>query len=48
MAIAMTVEQDKPVAQSRLEIIRDCEIIKSEAAPHGPTRTHALSRGART
>jgi succinate-semialdehyde dehydrogenase/glutarate-semialdehyde dehydrogenase len=28
MAVAMTLEQGKPIAQSRLEIIRGCEIIE--------------------
>jgi hypothetical protein len=27
MAIAMTLEQGKPIGQSRLEILRGCEII---------------------
>jgi succinate-semialdehyde dehydrogenase / glutarate-semialdehyde dehydrogenase len=28
MAVAMTLEQGKPIAQSRLEILRGCEIIE--------------------
>lgn len=28
MAVAMTLEHDKPIAQSRLEILRGCEIIE--------------------
>jgi succinate-semialdehyde dehydrogenase/glutarate-semialdehyde dehydrogenase len=31
MAVAMTLEQGKPIAQSRLEIIRGCEIIEWDA-----------------
>ena len=31
MAIAMTLEQGKPIAQSRLEILRGCEIIEWDA-----------------
>ncbi|MGD9805774.1 MAG: NAD-dependent succinate-semialdehyde dehydrogenase [Hyphomicrobiaceae bacterium] len=31
MAVAMTLEQGKPLAQSRLEIIRGCEIIEWDA-----------------
>jgi len=31
LAYAMTVEQGKPIAQSRLEIIRGCEIIEWDA-----------------
>ncbi len=32
MAIAMTLEQGKPIAQSRLEILRGCEIIEWDAS----------------
>ncbi len=32
MAVAMTLEQGKPIAQSRLEILRGCEIIEWDAA----------------
>jgi succinate-semialdehyde dehydrogenase / glutarate-semialdehyde dehydrogenase len=32
MAIAMTLEQGKPIAQSRLEILRGCDIIEWDAA----------------
>jgi succinate-semialdehyde dehydrogenase / glutarate-semialdehyde dehydrogenase len=31
MAVAMTLEQGKPIAQSRLEILRGCEIIEWDA-----------------
>jgi succinate-semialdehyde dehydrogenase/glutarate-semialdehyde dehydrogenase len=31
MAIAMTLEQGKPIAQSRLEILRGCDIIEWDA-----------------
>ena len=31
MAVAMTLEQGKPIAQSRLEILRGCEIIDWDA-----------------
>jgi succinate-semialdehyde dehydrogenase/glutarate-semialdehyde dehydrogenase len=31
MAVAMTLEQGKPIAQSRLEIVRGCEIIEWDA-----------------
>jgi succinate-semialdehyde dehydrogenase/glutarate-semialdehyde dehydrogenase len=31
MAVAMTLEQGKPIAQSRMEIIRGCEIIEWDA-----------------
>jgi succinate-semialdehyde dehydrogenase / glutarate-semialdehyde dehydrogenase len=31
MAVAMTLEQGKPIAQSRLEIIRGCEIVEWDA-----------------
>jgi len=31
MAVAMTLEQGKPIAQSRLEILRACEIIEWDA-----------------
>src|SRR5215469_7590 len=31
MAVAMTLEQGKPLAQSRLEILRGCEIIEWDA-----------------
>ena len=31
MAVAMTLEQGKPIQQSRLEIIRGCEIIEWDA-----------------
>jgi succinate-semialdehyde dehydrogenase / glutarate-semialdehyde dehydrogenase len=32
MAVAMTLEQGKPIAQSRLEILRGCDIIEWDAA----------------
>ncbi len=32
MAVAMTLEQGKPIAQSRLEVLRGCEIIEWDAA----------------
>ncbi len=32
MAVAMTLEQGKPIAQSRLEILRGCEIIEWDAS----------------
>jgi succinate-semialdehyde dehydrogenase/glutarate-semialdehyde dehydrogenase len=31
MAVAMTLEQGKPIAQSRLEIVRGCDIIEWDA-----------------
>ncbi|HEV3371027.1 MAG TPA: aldehyde dehydrogenase family protein, partial [Xanthobacteraceae bacterium] len=31
MAVAMTLEQGKPIAQSRLEILRGCDIIEWDA-----------------
>ena len=31
MAYAMTLEQGKPIAQSRLEILRGCEIMEWDA-----------------
>ncbi len=31
MAVAMTLEQGKPIAQSRMEILRGCEIIEWDA-----------------
>ena len=31
MAVAMTLEQGKPIAQSRMEILRACEIIEWDA-----------------
>lgn len=43
MAVAMTLEQGKPIAQSRLEIIRGCEIIEWDA--HEGRRGRAARAG---
>lgn len=54
MAIAMTLEQGKPIAQSRLEILRGCEIIEWDAQegrriygriiPSAPGMRHSVLR----
>jgi succinate-semialdehyde dehydrogenase/glutarate-semialdehyde dehydrogenase len=54
MAVAMTLEQGKPIAQSRLEILRGCEIIDWDAQegrriygriiPAGPGMRHTVLR----
>jgi succinate-semialdehyde dehydrogenase/glutarate-semialdehyde dehydrogenase len=54
MAVAMTLEQGKPIAQSRLEVLRGCEIIEWDASegrrvygrviPGGPGIKHTVLR----
>jgi succinate-semialdehyde dehydrogenase / glutarate-semialdehyde dehydrogenase len=49
MAIAMTLEQGKPIAQSRLEIMRGCDIIEWDASegrriPSEPGLRHTVLR----
>ena len=46
MAVAMTLEQGKPIAQSRLEILRGCDIIEWDAQRAGASMA-ASSRASR-